>query len=295
MLGLPTYWRMICSCYATDRWQWTVGLTVDLREEFAQAAARLDSYRVQTKPFEYFIVRDFFSPAMYEQILANLPEDAAYEPRRTGDMNEAQRGFFHLDRPSINNLPPAQHRFWLALRDWMVSQSFAEHFMRKFGPQVADRLAHEPAGSRLGVELKLIRDKENYALKPHTDAPSRVASLLLYLPRDASMRNHGTAIYEPKAQGFTSSGKGRHPFEDFNLVTKAEFLPNSGLGFLKSGTSFHGVELVAGKAVQRDMLMLNLRSTHESLGRRLRHILGRRDSGDAVWPLKRPARAELVG
>lgn len=268
---------------------------MDMPEEFAQATARLAAYPVQTKPFEYFMVRDFFSPAMYQQILANLPEDAAYEPRRTGDMNEAQRGLFHLDRPSIGNLPQAQRAFWTSIRDWMLSQAFADQFMRKFGSQIAGRLASEPSGSKLGVELKLIRDKENYALKPHTDAPSRVASLLIYLPRDSAMRTHGTAIFEPKVAGFKSIGKSRHPFEDFNLVTKAEFLPNSGLGFLKSDTSFHGVELIDGKAMQRDMLMLNIRSTQESLGRQLRHLFGKEDSGDYTWPLRRPVRAELVG
>jgi hypothetical protein len=262
--------------------------------EFSRASRQLASYPVAKDPFEFFMVRDFFSPELYQQMIANLPEDAAYEPRRTGDMNEAQRGFLHLDRTSIANLPPAQHAFWLAVRTGMLSQTFANQLMHKFGPEVAKRLAHDPSSSQLGIELKLVRDKENYALKPHTDAPSRMITLMIYLPKDESIKDYGTAIYRPKTPGFTCSGKNRYPFEDFTLVAKAPFLPNAGLGFFKSDTSFHGVELVAGDAVQRDMLMLQIRSTNISLLRRVKSMLRSEARGEGAWPLKKPSRAELV-
>jgi hypothetical protein len=47
-------------------------------------------------------------------------------------------------------------------------------------------------------DLKLVNDKKNYGLGPHTDKLSKVISVLFYLPKDSTHQGTGTSIYIPK-------------------------------------------------------------------------------------------------
>ena len=58
-----------------------------------------------------------------------------------------------------------------------------------------------PAGTLLGAPHfpeDPCLDLTNYALGPHTDAVSKVVTLLIYLPQDDSQARYGTSIYAPK-------------------------------------------------------------------------------------------------
>jgi hypothetical protein len=108
----------------------------------------------------------------------------------------------------------------------------------------------------LSADIRLVRDRQGYAIKPHTDIKSKVISLLFYLPKDESNSDAGTTVMTPKQAGFTSDGTRRYEFADFNDVYTAPFSPNTMFGFPRSDVSFHGVHPTSMQ--QRDVLLLNI-------------------------------------
>jgi len=108
------------------------------------------------------------------------------------------------------------------------------------------------------VEARFVRDMTNYSILPHTDMPTKLVSLLFYLPADDSMRELGTSVFVPKDPTFKCDGKTRHPFAQFKKVTTAGFAPNSLFGFLKTDQAFHGVEAIEKEAVERNLLLYNV-------------------------------------
>jgi hypothetical protein len=186
---------------------------------------------------------------------------------------ERHRGTLDFTTGNLKKLPRGQREFWSAIHAWALSDYFASIVLGKFPQQIAERRRREFRHT-LFAEVRLNRDKVNYALEPHTDARNRVSTVMFYLARDHSLADHGTAIYRPKQTDFRDLGGGRNRFGDLELVAKAPFLPNTGLGFLKSDYSFHGVEPVIGDIVQRDILSVSIRSVAESLARKIKWLAG---------------------
>ena len=67
------------------------------------------------------------------------------------------------------------------------------------------------AASRIEINV----DRENYAIRPHTDSPKKVVSMLFYLPEDDRRADLGTSIYAPKQAGYVSEETRQHDFEQF--------------------------------------------------------------------------------
>lgn len=197
-----------------------------MREHFIN---RLMAADVVEKPYPHIYLTRCFPEYYYEQMLKELPPDEAYTDRtfenrimcRTAELSG----------------------FWQELNDWMLTRKTIDAVLNVFnktGPVKAD--------------VRLVRDKEGYRIKPHTDIKSKLISLLFYLPKEDS--DGGTSILIPKKEGFTSDGLKRFEFEDFIKVYTAPFSRNTMFGFPRADNSFHGVEPTTLK--QRDVLLLNI-------------------------------------
>jgi len=110
-----------------------------------------------------------------------------------------------------------------------------------------------------GDEALLVNDHTDYSLGPHTDTPSKVVSVLFYLPSDDRLERHGTSLYVPRKPGFTCEGGPHYLFDGFERVATMPFLPNTMFAFVKTDHSFHGVEPIADAAVSRYLLLYDLR------------------------------------
>lgn len=97
--------------------------------------------------------------------------------------------------------------------------------------------------------VRLFRDLPGYQIGPHTDSREDKYTILFYL----TDTEDGTGIYEPKIEGFTSTGGKHLKFDQFNLVKKIPFKKNTALSFERTDNSFHGVEKT--KSV-RDLIIL---------------------------------------
>jgi hypothetical protein len=113
----------------------------------------------------------------------------------------------------------------------------------------------EVADARVFVGISLIRDMEDYRLKPHPDGQPRVVTAQFYLPMDSSQRDLGTSIYEAARPLSQRLFLGR-----YKEVKRMPFLPNSGYAFavndLPQRRSLHGRELIeSGSGVRNSILV----------------------------------------
>lgn len=194
---------------------------------------RLQDAEVKPAPFPHVYVTRAFPQSYYEEMLASLPPDEAYKDRTYE--NRAM-----ISVKDLNTL------FWAELYDWMTSYDLIGTLIGLFNLNCR----------KLSLDVRLVRDNAAYAIKPHTDIKAKLLSLLFYLAPDESSPESGTSIMVPKNRVFTSEGKVRYPFDDFETVTTAPFMPNTMLGFPRSDVSFHGVH--ATKLPIRNVLLLNL-------------------------------------
>jgi hypothetical protein len=199
-----------------------------------QIAYKILNAPVKPWPFPHIFVPNVFPDIFYRDLLANLPADPQYS---TGKSNYKGRKFAdpkHLDL--------------------FRSDAWTRIAMEPFKRNIQARFTSKPA---IYTDLRLIRDGENYSIGPHTDAPWKILSYLFYLPPDNTLQEHGTSIYLPKDPSFTCPGGPHHPYDRFDRIFTAPFLPNSLFAFFKTDWSFHGVEPIKIQC-QRDLLLWNL-------------------------------------
>lgn len=232
---------------------------------------------VRVYPYPHFYVQPVFPEAFYQRILETMPDTEALTPINEGgtvvtiDRKTGQR-------VKSGSEPPFEPRYiadlsvleaeeegtfgsdsdtWRSISAWLVGDRFRDLIINKFMPGIRVRFG---GNARLvtRVEARFVRDMTDFSISPHTDMPSKLVSLLFYLPSDESMRALGTSVYVPKDPSFSCDGRRRHPFELFRKVMTAGYLPNSLLGFLKNDKAFHGVEVIKQQAIERNVLLYNI-------------------------------------
>ena len=194
--------------------------------------SRLESAEIKDSPYKHTYITRAFPQDYYESMLKFLPPDESYTDR-TFD-NRAMVRAYDLGG------------FWQGLSIWMTKQNVLRAVLDLF----------ELKPSTIKIDVRLVRDSRGYKIKPHTDIKSKLLSLLFYLAPDETQPGGGTTVMVPKDRSFTSDGLSRYPFEDFENVYTAPFLPNTMFGFPRSPVSFHGVEPTTVE--KRDVLLLNL-------------------------------------
>ncbi len=226
-----------------------------------QAEYRIANAPLQHWPFPHFYARDVFTPDYYAEMQRNLPDPAAMLPMDSTGRAKGfrDRFFMKLGEDRLPGVPEAQHRFWRRLAQWAFGGRLGRLVLDKFEAVAGEHHVKARAAEAITDELLLVHDRTGYKLGPHTDSPSKVASLLFYLPPDERYARHGTSIYLPKDPGFTCPGGPHYAASIFDRVVTLPYLPNSAFGFLKTDHSFHGVERIEEPGVARWLLLYDLR------------------------------------
>lgn len=204
----------------------------------AHTTYKLLNAEVRKWPFSHFYVNDVFPASFYEEVLAFLPPPDGYS---SGKSDYHGRKF----------ADPTQNQLF----SFLLSEEFLKTVITLFLPEFKD--AFPDAKFHPKMDLRLVLDSKNYSIGPHTDAKWKVVSLLFYLPHDDSLSALGTSVYAPKDPSFRCPGGPHHPFDQFERLWTAPFIPNSCFGFFKTDNSFHGVEPITIPC-RRDVLLWNL-------------------------------------
>ena len=88
-----------------------------------------------------------------------------------------------------------------------------------------------------------MKETSGYGILPRTESLHTVSTCMLYLPRDDALSPFGTALLQPKDAEKKCLGVGNplYPRDDFNIVTRLKFKPNSLVPFVKTPTSCHSL------------------------------------------------------
>ena len=228
---------------------------------------------VRGYPYPHFYVQPVFPESFYQRILETMPDTEALTPINefgtvgSIDPKTGQRVKSVFEPRYIADLSVleveeegafgGESNTWRSISSWLLGDRFRDLLIAKFMPGIRARIG---AQARLvtRVEARFVRDMTDYSIQPHTDMPSKLVSLLFYLPSDQSMRSLGTSVFVPNDPAFVCDGTRRYPFELFRKVMTAGFLPNSLFGFLKTDQAFHGVEVIKREAVERNVLLYNI-------------------------------------
>jgi hypothetical protein len=220
-------------------------------------------------PFPHILVHEVFEPAFYGRLLDNLLPVEMMRPikeaRALGQKYSDQRFIFNLGPEEIGALPGPRRAFWDEFAGWLLAMPFAQTLFRKFSAGIEQRFGPREPG--LYNEALLVDDRVRYSLGPHSDSPTKVITVLFYLPADASRAHLGTSIYAPRQPGFRCAGGPHYPFEQFERIVTMPYVPNTMFAFLKTDNSFHGVEPVRDEDYRRHLLLYDIRCSTEDLAR----------------------------
>jgi hypothetical protein len=224
---------------------------------------RIEAAPIRRLPSPHFFIDGIFPADFYAELLANFPEQDSYvcladTGRVKGDAFR-ERFVFMLEDGVIAALAEPRRSFWREVQGWFLGEPLFRALVAKFAAAAASRFADRLAEVSLTSEVLVVRDHSNYAIGPHTDATHRFLSLLFYCPPDKSMEHLGTSLYVPADRDFVCPGGPHYPFEQFICVDTMPYRPNSLFGFLKTKTSFHGVEPIADADVRRDIILYDIR------------------------------------
>ncbi len=219
--------------------------------------------RIMPNPFPHFYIENVFPDTFYQRLRTYFPSDNELvclgDTGRVPAGQYKERFVYVLNQENLAHLPDAKRAFWQDVASWMLGRPLVSLLSHKFLRALQTRFGTYMNEVRLSPEALLVRDRTNYSIGPHSDAPHRLLSMLFYCPQDNRMAHLGTSLYVPKKRGFTCVGGRHYTIDDFINVGTMPFLPNSAFCFLKTKNSFHGVEPITDKDICRDMLLYDIR------------------------------------
>ncbi|MDC0126753.1 hypothetical protein OAI28_00555 [Methylophilaceae bacterium] len=237
------------------------------------AAYRIGNAPILNFPFPHFYVENIFPDDFYSMIQKNLPAINEMVSMADHDTNNwglaSYKDRFVLDfarEDLMKKVEKDKKEFLDSLGKIFTQSNFSNLLQAKFKRFLDMRFQYLDNVS-FKHDLKLVNDKQNYALGPHTDKPSKVISVLFYLPKDLTHQGTGTSIYIPKdPNSLDKELPDKHyPRDDFHKIMTMPFVPNSAFCFIKTNNSYHGVEKLEVKETDRWSLQYNLYLTDVSL------------------------------
>jgi len=209
------------------------------------------------EPSPHFYGHNAFEPGLYSQIRQHLPESEYYGGigSRTGNKRARKtRLVLPMVPDNLSRLPSPLRNFWDQTTNYFNSSEFLRLALLSYQPMLArlrpDLINHD----QFGIRFELLRDATAYGIGPHSDNPKKVMTLLFYLSGGETSESLGTSFYLPKQAGFTCKTGVHYDYEKFTRLKTCPYAPNTILSFLRTDTSFHGVEVIKEENVQRDVL-----------------------------------------
>lgn len=207
----------------------------------------IGSAALRDEPWPHKIVPAFFPADVYAKLMQNRPRGPMplmYQIR--GGNKYEDRWACDLAKPEQF---PSNRVFWR----WFGAELLSQAAMISIAAGAGLDLPARPK-----AEALYLRDGGAFAIGPHTDAPRKLLTALIYLPAGMQSGELGTMLYQTRDAEFADES-GRH-FDSgdpqFEAVKIAEYLPNRALVFARTDRSFHGRPAMAADALRgkRDLI-----------------------------------------
>ena len=223
---------------------------------------RIAAAPIERDPFPHCIIDDIFPKDFHQSLLDHWPaSDLLRSQADTGRVTSGaykERMVLEFVPEQLARLDDAQRDFWRQVLHMLLDLRLNRTILDKFHDDIAARFSPQGIPTEAAGDARLISDRIGYAIGPHTDAPSRLVSLLFYLPTDSRLKHRGTSFYRPIVANFRSDDGRHYPFHLFQRVHTVDFVPNRLLVFPKTDRSFHGVERIEDLGTDRRLLSYNI-------------------------------------
>lgn len=206
---------------------------MNLQRHVTSALQGATKFRV---PFPHFFVENVFPADFYNELMQILDAKEDFHAEKFANRTFADE----IGIPAF---------------DFMREVGFLKAMLHLFPGEAQNKFGN--GNALFSRDVRLIRDSKNYKIGPHTDTPTKVLSLLFYLPSEPHYHECGTSVFVPREEGFTCAGGPHYGFDGFREVWRAPFFPNSCFGFWKTNNSFHGVNPLPVQ-FRRDVLLYNI-------------------------------------
>lgn len=251
-------------------------------------SSRLADLRLD--PFCFFAVDDYLPADLYETLRGTYPDGPEYGANAEGklgfrsseDPGAVERfceeqpawaglfAFFRSDefledaRETLAEPLRRARRGWPGRRPWYNANTrpIPNNWLRY---QVQEPVTTTFQFSRLGRDA---------VVTPHSDAPRKLVTMLLYF-REPEWRDEwggATEYYVPlePEQARTWGATERIPFEYFKTIGSTGYAGNRLAGFVRAANSFHGVAPVTSPpGAERNAFMINVKRVKWSKRRQL--------------------------
>jgi hypothetical protein len=205
---------------------------------------------LDTDPFCHTYIEQVFPASLYPSLLRNLPPPDLYAPlnprRWVRADGTSTRDMFYLTPENLAKLPCEVRAVWRSVLNALTDGQFKKALFGRLARDMAERfnITEDRVPDLACVyDLSLVRDTEDYRIKPHPDGLNNLVTMQFYLPEDESNLDLGTSVYRRLKRLIGSS---------FEEVKRFPFKPNSAYAFAVSQgpkrTSWHGR---TGSAVSR--------------------------------------------
>jgi len=234
---------------------------------------------IRTDPFCFFKIDDYLPEDLYGDLRESFPDGSTYSSDDSGKL-----GFRSSVESNDFDEFCEQHPAWKRLLAFFRSDAFVLDAGRLLAPAVVNARGWrgrrpwlncsnvENPSSRLRymfeepvrTTFQISQLPNGAEVVPHTDAPRKLVSLLLYF-RDDDWRDEfggGTEFYEPidPERARTWKPTDRIPFSELKSIGEVGFARNCLAGFVRSPNSYHGVRpIVCPEGFSRRVLLINIK------------------------------------
>lgn len=242
-------------------------LLLEQRTQRAEHIAQHMAERVRAcvatdAPFQHFHLVGAFPDDVYADIRRSMPPRESYLPinikRWKNSAGISTRDRLALSDGEMGRVPDTVRSLWEDITAALVSRDLQQAFYTVLQKDIALRLkcpVEDVLKQDAYASVLLVRDFEDYYLKPHPDGQPRVATVMFYLADAGSPTDLGTSLYRENPLLSRLMGK------RFEEIGRFPYLPNSvgifAVNDTSSRTSWHGRELIVGPSVVRDSIILS--------------------------------------
>jgi len=223
--------------------------------------ATVERAQVDRDPFCHAFFENIFPAALYPVLLRNLPPMELYGPLNIKKWvrpdGTSTRDLFYLTPENLAKLTKEQGDLWRAVLSALTDGPFKRAVFAQLARDLAERFditEDRVPDLPFVYDLSLVRDTEDYRIKPHPDGLNNLVTMQFYMPPDESQMDLGTSVYRAHKRLIGNS---------FEEVRRFPFKPNSAYAFAVSDsparTSWHGRETLTGFSGVRNTMILSFR------------------------------------
>ncbi len=212
--------------------------------------AAVEGATAHATPFHHITFRHCFPDDCYRRILEAMPSADDYRPMsgrsKGNDLHDGKPTRVKIDLfpEYVRALPQRRRAVWGDVGRALCAPRLQAAFVERLAPGLERRFGPDYAKVDLFPIPVLTRDITGYHIAPHTDTHWKGITVLLFLPRDESIKHVGTVVHA------------RAPDGSLQRTGQVDFAPNTGFAFAVGDDTWHSVDPVGPEVATRDLIIL---------------------------------------